>query len=221
MIKLIQIFLICCLPCALFSQDLKIEFNPGIGTYSMEGLKAVNNSIMESLPFKAKLTNNFPPFVYYKMALISDLNSLFSFGLVGVVSSTGSRINVKDYSGEYRFDQKVSLLSPGATVRLKFSHKKFHIDEYNNVYYSYSKLKTLEYTQFGSNIQENNADFIANVFQAELGLNLFYRYQYFDIGLSGGYLYDFKSNYEMVDTQARLAKTGWDGLRLGLYTAFH
>jgi hypothetical protein len=206
----------------LYSQKLNIELNPGIGFYSMKSLKEINNETLNQLPFKAKITDNFPPFYYYKLGLVYELKSRFSFGIVGAFNSTGSRINLRDYSGEYKFDQKVSSISPGVTTRLRFIVKKLKIEEYNNCYYSFSRLKMTEYMQVNGEDKSDNLNFIAKIWQAEFGINISYPYRFINIGLSGGYLFDFKSYFELEDnSNAKLARTGWTGLRLGLYASFN
>jgi len=186
----------------------------------MKKLKNINNEILDQLPFKAQLTNDFPPFIYYKGGCIYDIASLFSVGIVGAFYTTGSRISLKDYSGEYRFDQTISSYAPGITTRIKLYKLKFKIEEYNNLYYSISKLNSLEYIELNGDSKTDRSNFDSRFFEFELGFNFTYIYKHFNIGLSCGYLIDFVSDFGIIKNfNPNLA--GWNGSRLGLYTSYN
>lgn len=52
------------------AQRCALEVNSGVGYYSMADQKSLNETMLKSNPFNARITNNFPPYFYYKLGLI-------------------------------------------------------------------------------------------------------------------------------------------------------
>jgi hypothetical protein len=205
------------------SQYIKFGYQVGFGKYSMKSLKNINDQILESLAFDAKIVDNFPGYLYFRPSLTLQ-SDIYSVGLILTTQSTGSRISAKDFSGEYRFDTKVSAITPGIYGDYKlFSHKKSSICLSTLVGLSLSKLKTHEILALsGLKSVNQNILFKAQNFFFEPGINYGYSFGSFCIGLNAGYfitlgskafqnnnknLHDYKNQKDV--------KPDWNGFRAG------
>ena len=103
------------LPADLTGQELRASFTAGVGTYRMQSLKTYIEIVNESLPFSPDLVDAFPPSLWYS-AEVAVSRGDFSWGLAVSYNSTGSRVSLKDYSGEYLSDRMLSAISPGFTA---------------------------------------------------------------------------------------------------------
>ena len=130
---------------AVFSQELNINLESGLGSYKMNDLKELNDMVLESLPFDSKITENFPAYFYYKPSLILSFNKFINFGIVWSFQSTGSRVSRTDYSGEYLYDMKIRASSPGLLIEFYYPIDKFRISFSNEFGINYSKLNLKEY----------------------------------------------------------------------------
>jgi hypothetical protein len=204
----------------IYSQNFRVEYIPGLGLYSMKDLKNINTELLKQLPFKAALTDNFPPYFYHKVACVFEVDSLISAGIIGAFYTTGSRISRKDYSGEYKFDQTIFSYVPGLTIRFKNYSFKLKFEEYNNLCYSFTQLDLLEQIQIDGDSNTEKSSIKSQFFEIESGVNISYNlYEKFDIGLSFSYLIDIKSDFGIIKNyNPNLA--GWTGFKFGLYTSY-
>lgn len=99
-------------PVNLVAQEFSVSFTAGAGTYRMQNLKTFIEIVNESLPFSPGVVDEFPPYFWYA-ATASVIKGDFNWGITFNYNSTGSRVSLKDYSGEYLSDRKLSSVSPG------------------------------------------------------------------------------------------------------------
>jgi hypothetical protein len=209
------------------SQEFNFGFQTGIGTYSMKGLKNINKTVPQGLPFDTKLVSDFPAYFYYRPSIIIRFND-FGLGLVYSFQSTGSRISAKDYSGEYRFDMKIKSNTPGIYCEVKLSaENKFNFYLYSIIGPSFSNLETKEYFNVADTVLTNaNYKFKAQNYYIEPGINFLFPVKAFSFGLNLGYLIQFgdqafytgndKKNI-LFDTKNQVSvKPDWNGFRVGL-----
>ncbi len=96
----------------LNAQTIKLGFETGIGNYQMTYLKSVINSAVENNTLQPKIVTNFPAYLYYQPS-ISFCKETHNWGFNFTLLSTGARASIRDYSGEYRFDNTVVGYAPG------------------------------------------------------------------------------------------------------------
>lgn len=195
------------------AQNIKFGIQLGIGTYSMTKLKELNTSVFESLPFKAKIVSNYPPYFYYKPAFLFSFKRA-NIGLQAAYYSTGSRISSKDYSGEYLFDSKVSCIAPGvyADLYLFSLFKECRVAVFSEGGIIYSKLGLKE------SLIVDNQEIINKSFQDK------FKEYYVEPGLKFAYkaypsvILELNMSYFVQFTGDGLVSHGpdWRGLRLGL-----
>jgi len=101
---LISILLLLSLP-ILRGQGLEINFQTGVGHYKMSDLKSILGFF--DLPLDHQIVDEYPPYLFFQPDL-AFTNDTFSIGLCYSFQSTGARISVEDYSGEYLMDSHVT-----------------------------------------------------------------------------------------------------------------
>lgn len=211
----------------VYSQELKIGFQTGIGTYSMSGLKEINKAVPQNLPFDTKLVSDFPANWYFRPAFSLQFDKI-SIGINYSFQSTGSRISAKDYSGEYHFDIQVNSNSPGIYSEVYLGPlKKAHLNLYSILGVSFSKLKLNEYLiALDQILTDETYSFKAQCFYIEPGFHLIYPVKFLNIGLYAGYIVQFgkqafytddnKNNKLYSPGSSESIKPGWNGLRFGV-----
>lgn len=75
----------------------------GLGTYSMNDMRAIQDNILATYGVNAIANSDFPPYWLYGLN-ISQRYDLSRFGLNFEIMSTGARASLADYSGEFISD---------------------------------------------------------------------------------------------------------------------
>ena len=222
--NIVAIILILC-STTISAQEIKIEFNSGIGSYAMNGLKDLNAYYLKNLPVVAKITDDFPIQPFYSIGLIYQTNSIFSVGLTGSFVTTGSRISYKDYSGELVFDNVVKAYSPGIQFGFVLVDKKLHLSQETNISYAFTNLEMKEkiINQTDENVFKSNSIMLEPRFRVSYLINRF------ELGAKAGYLIDFGGKYYLDGKKDSFLqnpqsdnslKNKWSGFRLGLFVGF-
>lgn len=202
------------------AQDSRLEFCLGYGLFSMHTLKVINEEVLSDLPFTAKIIHSFPPSIFYRSAILFRTDSILSIGLNFSYSSTGSRISRKDYSGEYRFDQIISSVSPGVAFRAVISNRKIKIEQYTNVNYSHTRLQIEESLIVGTDPGALNTTYYSTkFFETELGMSCYYSLGSYSFGFFGGYLFCLDFDFGILP-RINHSLAGWNGLRFGLFSSY-
>jgi hypothetical protein len=226
--KIVQLFILFIVTCYhVSSQEIRLGFQTGLGTWSMIGLKGINDLVSQSIPFDTKLVANFPPYYYYQPS-ISKIFDEYGFGLIYNFQSTGSRLSGKDYSGEYHFDMNVHSSSLGIYGEFNMSSdEKFRFTLYGILGVDFSSLTINEYLSVMNALLSNQSDdFKAINFFFEPGISFSYPLKSFSVGINMGYLTPFGNgafytgddqNNKLFNTNTQQAiKPEWIGLRAGL-----
>jgi hypothetical protein len=208
---------------AVFSQELSLGFETGLGSYSMNHLKVTNGAALKALPFNAKITVNFPMYFYYKPSLIFSYKNV-NFGFVWSFQSTGSRISRTDFSGEYYYDNKIRASSPGILIEFKSSYTKFNLIFSNEIGMENSILDAKEFLRIDTITQAQGESLDSRNYYYEPSLKISIPLSAFRVGLVVGYQIDFKlgylsgSGWHVINALAMDERTtaNWRGIRLGL-----
>ena len=219
-----------------YSQEFKVRMQTGIGTYSMKGLKNINDYIINGLPFDTKQVSNFPAYWFYSPSILLSKNN-FSIGPVYSFQSTGSRISAKDYSGEYRFDMKVKSSSIGIYAQFDlWSQQKSTLSFYSTLSAIFSGLEIIEYFNVSDSTLSNSSVNLKSLnYSFEPGVNYTYSFlKQLSLGVNLGYLVPFgkqafymgsnKDNTLYDSKNQEPVKPEWNGIRLGItvcYTLNH
>jgi hypothetical protein len=209
----------------LSSQELFLDFESGPGKYRMDDLKEINERVQGSLPFEVKYISNFPVFIYYKPSLILSINKFVNFGITWSFHSTGSRISRKDYSGEYRFDTRIKTSSPGLLLMFYYPVGRSRICLNNEIGINYTVLNIEEYIKVYEESESDKSMFYGRNHYIFPSLRFLYPVSFFRIGVSAGYLVDFRKGYlQYSDNKEIILETNlggtayanWSGFRAGI-----
>lgn len=238
--KLIYIFIL------FFVFGLKITFSQSYislrttgeyNIFSMSDLKKVQTEIQSDMinsGIPASIVESFPPYFGLQLEIVlpatfinaADLN----YGFLIDFSSTGGRVDYKDYSGEVKFDQVVKAFSFGVLIEFqKIKNEHLFFTYGLKVPLIIASLDNKGTTIIGDNYSENNFKFNSFSVGIEPNFNLFYAVNNFIFGVSLGYLICIPSNYTYSEnSDAFLQKRngdpvtiGTNGLRLGLKVGYN
>jgi hypothetical protein len=191
----------------------------------MTDLKELNSVDLKSLPFPARQTANFPSYWNYKSTLSYSFKKFVTLGFAMSFESTGSRISLADYSGEYFFDTRIHAFSPGGVIEISNRSDKLRYSFCNEVGFESTRLSLIESIRVGSQSTEDAYSFKSRNLYYEAYLKATYPVLFLRIGVFAGYLLDIKKepfsgksmngkNIELSGGQ--LAAADWSGIRLGL-----
>lgn len=230
--KLIYPFIIALLSINSYGQRLTFEYQQGKGNYQMEDLKTFNRLLLENMPITPKLTENFPAYFYFQGEVSSFFNNVFGVGAVYSIQSTGARISLKDYSGEYRLDELIR--SEAFALKWKFkidSLSNFKMQFYAETGLLKTAFKVNEYFELFD--QTNTEEYKLNSISMYLepSLNISYPYKFLELGANLGYTFEFArgelkkakgyANLPLNIAADETARSGWEGFRLGLFLRFN
>ncbi len=208
-----------------YSQIFEFGIQTGIGFYNMKGLKRLNSTVFKSLPFQAMVISDYPPYFYYKPALLMAFKKL-RFGLQASFYSTGSRISSKDYSGEYLFDTKTYCIVPSAYIDFLlftfFSKYKLSLFSEGGITFSGLNLKE-QLTVSNQDITNSSYSFQSQNYYVEPGVK-FRRsiYKSISLELNASYFFQFGNSVfesdkgEILNDGKRAIGPDWSGLRFGM-----
>jgi hypothetical protein len=207
-----------------YSQSLSVGFQTGIGFYNMEELRGLNAEVFGTLPFKAKIISDYPPYFYYKPSCLISLGKV-NAGFKAAYYSSGSRISSRDISGEYLMDTRINCLAPGLYIDLHFfSIRKYKIWLFNEGGFLFSKLSMKEnLTVDRQELINSSYNFKSENYFIEPGLKVDYNiYRFIFIELNTSYSTQFGKNIfktnagEIIDYGKGPLHPDWNGFRFGL-----
>lgn len=215
------------IPSVLISQNFSLGFTTGIGTFSMNSCRELNEAIRQNLPFEAKVVNDFPPYLYYELELASKMSDQFTIGFHLGTTSTGSRISLTDYSGKYLFDNVQKSYMLGIRTYLgRFAEKKLSLRFTFSAGMNISYMSITESLVISGVKAEDKMKFTSTGFFLEPGANLIKRIfqnifiaadlSYFFGGGSGYHLQHDKNAILHNPANNKVVKPGWNGIRFGL-----
>lgn len=219
------ILLLIIYPTINFAQKTKFEVSYGIGAYSMNDLKSLNNLLLEKLPVKGKITDDFPPQPFESIKLTTQFHNRFVVGITGSHNTTGSRVNYKDYSGQYKCDQLLTSYAPGIVIGMKLYDAIVDVYVNANATYSFTKLK-IEETLMTETTKDS---YTANSLSVHPEIKIAYSLKRFELSVNTGYLYDFGANFLAFDGRGLInnsnsgqkISSNWSGYRLALNLGYY
>jgi hypothetical protein len=214
----------------VFAQQVYVGIGAGMCKSGMSGLKTINQNVMSSLPFGAKQIENFPAAMEYNLELVVSLVNRYSAGFYYNFYSTGSRISLKDYSGEFRFDNISSNHSFGLINKYSvYQAKAFQVQFTLALGYYNSTFKLAEELKvYDTDIVSEDYKFKSKGIFIRPGVTALYSFKIINIGLYGSYyinthndIYlDENSDLKLTDeTSGDNIKTDWGGFQFGVITS--
>ncbi len=107
----VLIILLLLLSISVFSQRFVVEFETGLGSYSMSELSEIMHQSAQQSVLNPKVVSDFPAYIFYRPGIgIKSEKHHLGFSLD--IYSTGARSAIRDYSGSYRTDMLLRSTAP-------------------------------------------------------------------------------------------------------------
>lgn len=208
-----------------YSQEHSIRFKIGYGTYNLEDVKSLHNSIrneVSSNGVSAKIVKEFPAYLNFQLQFLIQ-NKLFGYGFFIDKASTGGRITYSDYSGEISVNSIVSRYGLGVTIQKFINHHGiFDLYVTAQLSYLYSTLDIEEYIKIYEEQNETTTTFVSHGIGFEPGAGLEIDFQPFltriDLGFQINYSGDFSAEGGGV---LNGIPPQWWGFRAGLTLGYN
>jgi len=133
-------------PVILNAQEVAFQYEFGYGSFQLEDIREIQNRVRFSMSsYGAQITESFPNH-YIQSGAIGYIAGQHHFGASGAFLTTGGRVHVADYSGEYKTDMVLTGVRFGIFYRYYFPKNT----QWWNMYiqatpgYLYSRLKIYE-----------------------------------------------------------------------------
>jgi hypothetical protein len=208
-----------------FAQEIQFGLGSGVGIYKMSDLKDLNTKVRNALTFPNKTVNNFPAYWYYHFSAINKEKKL-GFGISYNFQSTGSRIASQDYSGQYKFDNRLYSHEPGLYAEFDIPvMNNLNLGLYTTAGIELTYLTINEYLRLSNTVIINKSyKFDANNVMIHPGIEINYRFNLIGIKLNAGYVFQTKTDYFSRNKDPETSpyivlntvKPDWSGLRIGL-----
>lgn len=186
--KLMRLLLLLMIATPAWAQ-LKVGLATGYGSYAMGDMKALQKELLKDFPAGARITEEFPAFLYYELNATYLLNETFTVGGLVNYGSTGGRINYTDYSGEVSGNQLIQFVSAGAWLGLQLTgyEKNFRVHLDVRPQFSYSFLNLEFYSRLGNYDDEESIKFNSLNLAIEPGIRAEYYRTRIGVNIFAGY----------------------------------
>lgn len=211
----------------LLGQETRFGFETGIGNYQMTELKSIMaNSISEN-PLQPQIVTNFPAYFIFSPS-ITFCQRESNWGINFTLFSTGARASIRDYSGEYRYDNEIVGYAPALFKEFKIhENKKLSLFIRADLGMMYSRLNLSEIFVVNDVEYFNESDeamslnfFIKPCLKSSYRIN-----NKVSLDINAGYHFDFwrgglceptdlKTYFKYVKDNG--TKLQWNGIRIGL-----
>jgi hypothetical protein len=208
------------------AQNFSIGFQSGMGFFRMEQIKNLNSELLSSLPFKADLTSNTPPYLYFQPYIGFNPIQKIEAGFFITLHSTGSRISLQDYSGQYLFDIFLKCYNPGLYLDVKIVEQNcFSVCLYSEAGLVLSKMEISESLKIGIEEETEFQKFKSGDYFIKPGIKLKYSLKRCSFSCNLAYfgelfkqkLYSIEDkNTFLYDKEGNPVSANWSGIRMGL-----
>lgn len=212
----------------LQGQAFELGFQVGWGTYQMAELSEYFNEV--EIPLDTRVVEDYPPYLYYQPEL-SWGNDTFSIGISYSFQSTGARISVKDYSGEYRMDSRIKSHAPAILYKRRIMlFEGFQQRIYCKAGAGFTRMVLEEYFELENTVEFDDAYEFSSVSGfVEPGISVAYSYRFMTWSMNLGYFLQYYSSplkeeeygYTFWASNYNTnARPNWSGVRIGLTMSF-
>jgi len=215
------------------AQTIKYGFESGIGTYQMSDLREYLRVSIQDNVLQPKIVANFPAYLYFQPSILFHHKS-HSWGFNVGLMSTGARASIRDYSGEYRYDNKAVGFAPAFFEELLLYKKdKISLYIHADVGLLYSNVQLKEYFNVNTQVFTDKSMKIMSfgLFAKPEVKAVYPINDNIDVEANIGYHFDIYSGPLVQETDPityfRYAlfqngkKTQWNGIRIGLGCSYH
>lgn len=213
------------------AQELIIRPSIGWGTYNMKDLKNLVEASEQSYPVSVKTTDNFPPYINFKLDVLTPVGKHFRVGISSGYQSTGARNHYADYSGYVKEDFTTQAVNIGAIIGYtqafndKFSLNLELMGGSKFSCFEYDGELTIYEVDDSAGAYKFNANSVWFEPQILLERTIASRFSLF---VSAAYEFDFGGKLAYKDSPSDylqavdggVARIDWTGMRLGLGVSY-
>lgn len=203
--------------------EFSARYMAGWASYGMDDLKNLYEVSHAGLPFRPRITADFPAYYYYGLQLLYCPVQDFKLGLSYGGTSTGARSAYSDYSGTYYFDQRISAAEWGVLAQYQLLRvRSFSLNPGLSVTAIFSDHEIEERLE----IYDFKDSFLLSSSATGAGfkpfVNLSWRYRFVELMAEAGYLIYTGSGLEdeegekVLNSRGDEMEPGWSGYRLNL-----
>lgn len=205
------------------AQFVRLSYGSGLGTYSMNTIKGLNQYAIQKLPFPAKVTDNFPATFYHEVTLALSIER-FGVGFSYGYNTTGSRTSYKDYSGQYTDDLSLAADLPSLFINfIAIRRKVLDVELQTKAGAILTNINNKTSVKVGEELTVDELYVTSDSWFVSPLVSFVYKpLRIVNIGFNAGYLYDFEGeikkdgDMKFVNPESKKAiKTNWSGLRVG------
>jgi hypothetical protein len=211
--------------------QLKVSLASGYGTYSMNEMKSFQNELLADFPDDAKITEEFPGFMYYQLDVHTVIGDHFLIGGYVNYGSTGGRIHYADYSGEASANQLIRYLSGGPHFGIQIGDDEqsfnFHADL--KPQFTYAMLDLQFYSRLDTQAESESLKFTSMNVGVELGFTAEKRLGNFGIDLytgfnlnviNGNLMFDRDDEAYLQNNSGNPVNLSFSGIRVNLGVSY-
>jgi hypothetical protein len=226
----VLIIILLILPVCAIGQ-MRVSLRSGYGLYSMNEMKSFQAELRAQSEYPMRITESFPGYVYYEVALMLPLANKFFYTANFGYGSTGGRIHYSDYSGEIRFDQLLNYISAGTSLGISEENStgKYVFDFSITPSFVFSKLslefmarigdeQNVERIEFRSTNLTLQPDFAITRKFGRLGIQAMVGYNF--AILKGKLFLTSDGEAYLIDSSGNNVPSNWNGGRASLGISF-
>ena len=221
---IIIVFVAGCMPAELHGQSILLGFQLGWGYYQMNEMSEFINDT--DIPLDTRVVYDYPPYFIFQPEL-SWGNDTFSIGLCDAFQSTGARISVKDYTGEYRMDSRVKSHAPALVYKRRITEfKGIQQRLYCKAGMGFTRMVLQEYFELNDEVYFDDSYYFRSMYGfLEPGVSFSYTYRFITLAMNMGYFLQYYSSpLKEEETGSTFwasnsntnARANWSGIRFGL-----
>ncbi|MEN8156240.1 MAG: hypothetical protein ABFS10_04765 [Bacteroidota bacterium] len=206
---------------------LGMEAGFGVAANRMDDLKQIQEMIlemhMEEYQVDGRVISSFPAYTMASFGIKKQLNRSVRIGALYAFSTTGGRSNYTDFTGSLSTDIQATSHRIGAYGSYAVTGSdRWDLSVYGRLDINYTRvdINTFLYVLGYSNGMVDQYSSVSP--NGTAGVELFYHFNGFSVGLDGGYLVDMQGNLSNKDTgndltnpndPQRVMTTDWTGWR--------
>ena len=200
-----------------FSQGWSLEYSFGYGSYQLDDVKTIQNSLQQYMSqYGAKTTENFPAWFTHSGA-IGYIANRSHFGINFSYLTTGARTGVTDYSGSYYTNTIMNGYRLGTFYRYYINTKLSAINLFLQASPGviFSGIKMTESLTIATERDSHSEKMKSTSAYIEPALGVRYdATNWLNVSIRGGYEFDFWGKLKNATGEKSFLKAHWDGLRV-------
>ena len=221
------VYLFLFFPLILNAQKWAFQYEFGYGSFQLEDIKAIQNRVVNTMSAYGGLSTEYFPNHHIQSAAIGYILGQHHYGVNGAFLTTGGRVHVGDYSGEYKMDILLVGYRSGLFYQYYIPSKISWFNVYMQVSSGilFSRLKMNEILVIGNQKAEEIFKFKSTGAYIEPSIGgRFKPLHWLHLYISGGYEFDEWGKMKLLENHDQITynlddKIRWNGFRL--YVGFN